>query len=355
MAVTLNSEQAEAIRSYALEFKRYVESPEGKQDAEERQKRITFYQNFDRARIEKMDESDLEALITNLWATRMWTDKLYVVNRAITENGIEKLRKEFAELLHGKASISARYDRFLKNIKGLGPASVTELLAHVAPKECGVWNDKARKALDILGFGQVLPVKKYRISAKELDLFNDVLLAISGELAKGGVKDLDLLWVDYFLYEVWRTGRPAVIEDEDFEHDELVDNVKQIGLWLGFDVETERHIAKGARVDVLWRTKIGNLGIVTYAFEVHKSGSIDSLIVNLQKAGRNPTVQKVVAVSDSKQLEKIRGEIQELPESFGDAMAYWQARDVKRAYENLFEAIGIIRQLELVKESFGVT
>ena len=47
--------------------------------------------------------------------------------------------------------IEKRFDRFMKTVKGLGPASVTELLCFFNPKEYGIWNDKARKALELLG------------------------------------------------------------------------------------------------------------------------------------------------------------------------------------------------------------
>jgi hypothetical protein len=47
-------------------------------------------------------------------------------------------------------------------------------------------------------------------------------------------------------------------------------------------------------------------GAVIYVFEEQTKGRIDSLIVNLLKPLNNPAVQGVVAVSDSKQLEKVK-------------------------------------------------
>jgi len=103
------------------------------------------------------------------------------------------------------------------------------------------------------------------------------------------------------LYEVWSAGDLTKVEEipkkYEFDHDEIRDFIRDIGISLGFEAETEKTIGHGARVDVIWRAKIANLGVVTYVFEVHKSGSIDSFVLNLQKAIRNPTVQKVIAVS----------------------------------------------------------
>ena len=179
------------------------------------------------------------------------------------------------------------------------------------------------------------------------------------KLRKAGFEDADLLIVDYFLYEVWRTGditqKIEIREPEeyDFDHNEIRDFIRDIGMWLGFEAETEKIIGHGARVDVIWRAKIANLGVVTYVFEVHKSGSIDSLILNLQKAIRNPTVQKVIAVSDKKQLERIKKEIQGLSEDFIRALSFWDAYDVERTHEKLSEVIKSIEKLELVKSEFG--
>lgn len=98
--------------------------------------------------------------------------------------------------------------------------------------------------------------------------------------------------------------------------------------------------------------RIANLGVVTYVFEVHKSGSIDSLILNLQKALNNPTVQKIIAVSDAKRIEKIRDEIQGLPENFRKSLAFWEVKDVISTHERLSEAMESINKLGLVKSRF---
>lgn len=45
-----------------------------------------------------------------------------------------------------------------------------------------------------------------------------------------------------------------------------------------------------------------------YAFEVQTYSSIDSLILDLQKATNNFTVQAIVAVSDEKKIERINKE-----------------------------------------------
>lgn len=101
-------------------------------------------------------------------------------------------------------------------------------------------------------------------------------------------------------------------------------------------------------MDVVWRARIGNLGVVTYVFEVHKGGSIDSLLLNLQKAKSNPTVQKVIAVSGEGELERIRQETMGLPEEFRRALGFWPVGEVREVGEKLRAVSEAIERLGLV-------
>lgn len=357
-ALQLTAEQRKRIQDYVKPFRTFLNSPEGKRDTQDRLERRRFFRSFTPEKLSKLEETDLAELVTHLWATRIFTNKRYFVDRLVTENKLPKLRQALQELLWGEGSVYDRYVRFLKEVKWFGPAMVTELLAHVHPRQCGVWNDRARKALAVLGFGEVLPLKKYRLSAREYEKFCRVLSAIAIELRDFDIPDEpDLLFVDYFLYEVFSSQKRGLIPEMmvmEFDHDEVRDKIRDIGSWLGFEAEIEEKIAHGARVDVVWRARIGNLGVVTYVFEVHKGGSIDSLILNLQKARGNPTVQKVIAVSDQRQLERLRQEVQGLPEEFRKALGYWNVAEVEQVYQNLAETTEIIQRLELVREEFPI-
>ncbi len=138
-------------------------------------------------------------------------------------------------------------------------------------------------------------------------------------------------------------------EDYDFDHDEIVEKLVELGSGLGFEANSEVQVARGSRADVLWQAKIANLGVVSYIFEVHRSGSIDSLTLNLQRAKNNPTVQKLVVVANTKNLKRIREEVETLSEEFRKSIAYMEAKDALRASELLSELNAIISKLELVK------
>ncbi len=357
-SAVLTEELRKRIHDYIGPFEQYLSSPEGRRDTQDRLERRRFFQSFTSEKLAELEEAELGELISHLWASRIFTNKRYLVERLVTENGLPKLRQALQELMWGEGSVYDRYSQFLKEVKWFGPAMVTELLAHVHPRQCGVWNDRARKALVVLGFGELLPLKKYTLSAREYESFCRVLSAIAAELSGLEIPDEpDLLLVDYFLYEVFSSQKRKLIPEtlvKEFYHDEIRDMIRDIGSWLGFEAESEEKIAHGARVDVVWRARIGNLGVVTYVFEVHKGGSIDSLILNLQKARSNPTVQKVIAVSDQRQLERLRQEVHGLPEEFRKALGYWKVAEVEQVYQNLAEATESIQRLELVREEFPI-
>lgn len=104
-------------------------------------------------------------------------------------------------------------------------------------------------------------------------------------------------------------------------------------------------------MDVVWRARIANPGTVTYVFEVHRFGSIDSLILNLLKALNTPTVQKIIAVSDSEQLQQIEKECVGLGnEPFRRALRFWDVRDVVEIHGALEQAMTRIGNLGLLEE-----
>ena len=110
-----------------------------------------------------------------------------------------------------------------------------------------------------------------------------------------------------------------------------MEKLVELGAGLGFEVESERTVSTGARVDVVWRAKIGNLGVIKYVFEVHKSGSIDSAILNLMKAKKDQSVQKIVIVSNKDGLDNFKRETEDLPEDFRKNISYLTVGDVLEA------------------------
>jgi hypothetical protein len=360
----MNQEQRDRIRSFVPVFQEYLASGNRGSDLDERQRRHDLYSRLlSPEALGRMTELEFGQVITSLWASQIWGNKAYLVDKVLRDNGLPSLVDNLTALLWAEEPMHMRYDGFRGAIKGLGPASITEILALVHPAQCGIWNDKARKALRYLGFEQTFPVlRKYQITGQEYGRFNALLSDIAGELDSSGVPRPDLLGVDYFLYEVWKAEQrpagppsPAVAPtpDEDFDHDELVDKLVAIGQWLGFNAEKEKRVAVGAVADVVWQAEIANLGVVTYVFEVQRRGAIDSLILNLQRAQNNPSVQRLVVVANRSDIDRVRQEIVTLPESFRKAVGFMEVAAAARAAQLLEEVSGIIAELQLVQSEFA--
>lgn len=260
--------------------------------------------------------------------------------------------------------IEKRWDVFLKSIKGMGPATISELLTYANPQEYVIFNKTT-----ILCYGYLdipdMPKYNYQYTGKKYTEVCAIAKKIAAELKKAGADDYDLLAVDYFMWDeilplaekkspvssaTPEVKKPVTVKDSKSLHDEIKEKLVAIGELLGFDSRSEVRIATGAVVDAVWEAKIGNMGKAIYVFEVQSKGSIDSLILNLKKAQSNAAVQAVVAVADEEQLAKI------IQESAGvideKSLRTWDSEDVLAVYDALVRAHESINKLALVPESF---
>lgn len=329
----------------------------------ERKERKKYYQSFTKDKIIAMTEDELLEYISKLWSMLIWGNKKYVVDKLIADNGFIPLKKQLAELLYGTSPVEKRWDLFLKSVKGMGPATISELLTYVNPQEYVIFNKTT-----ILCFGYLdipdMPKYNYQYTGKKYMEVCAIAKAIAQELKKFNAEDYDLLAVDYFLWDeilplaeknsteipVSKSNKPSTINDSKSLHDEIKEKLVAIGELLGFDSRSEVKITTGAVVDAVWEAKIGNMGKAIYVFEVQSKGSIDSLILNLKKAQSNAAVQAVVAVADEEQLAKI------IRESAGvideKSLRTWNSEDVLAVYDSLVRAHESINKLALVPESF---
>jgi hypothetical protein len=338
-------------------------------DIQERADRIHYYQSWTRDRILKMEADDLYEYISKLWAMLIWGNKHYVVDKMIQNHGIDTVRRRLAELVWGEKAVAERWDRFRKNIKGMGPATISEILSHVFPEDCMIWNRRAYIGMNHLGFKN-LPRYDYQVTGKKYVELCESAKLIGKELERQGIEDATLLSVDYFIwYELQVEDKlshlhkkaqgqlPPVQEEKEltseFVHDEIRDKIADIGKWLGFEPKTEIKVAEGSKVDTVWEATIGNMGRVIYVFEVQTKGSIDSLILNLLKSLNNPAVQGAVAVSNAGQLEKIKKHAASVP-NLGEKLKYWDYENVLEVYDSLSLVNESINQLRLVPEGFWI-
>lgn len=330
----------------------------------ERKERREYYQSFTKDKLVAMTEEVFLEYISKLWSMLIWGNKKYVVDKLIADNGFVTLKEQLAELLYGTSPIELRWDGFLKSIKGMGPATISELLTYANPQEYVIFNKTTILCygyLDISG----MPKYNYQYTGKKYAEVCAVAKEISKSLQIAGADDYDLLAVDYFMWDeilplaekkapeaatASEVKKAATVNESKSLHDEIKEKLVAIGELLGFDSRSEVKITTGAVVDAVWEAKIGNMGKAIYVFEVQSKGSIDSLILNLKKAQSNAAVQAVVAVADEGQLAKIIRESAGVIEE--KSLRTWDSEDVLAVYDSLVRAHESINKLALVPESF---
>ena len=325
---------------------------------QEREERISYYQAYDRQRLSAISEEDFVTYIGQLWASNMYGNKKYITDKMIESNGgFSALLSRLTEFLYGAQDIRQRWDTFLRSAKFFGPSIMSELLGYIYPHEYALSNSQVIKALTYLGYTD-LPLHNSQYTGKKYIEICDRIKEVGVVLSQNGITCDNLLEVDYFLWEVASHGEtppeahPTVTLDirSPFEHDDIKEKIANIGTMLGFKTSTEVTVAAGAKVDAVWSIDIGNMGRVMYVFEVQSKGSIDSLILNLQKAATNKAVQAVVAVSDEEQLQRIKREA--APLRF--EMKFWEHGNVSEVFENLSKAFDSINKLALVPNEWNM-
>jgi len=336
-----------------------------RKDMQQRDEHVQLYREFTREKMLEMDEEGLYEYISPLWAMLIWGNKQYVVDKLIEDNGLDSLKQEMIQLLWSDDAIEIRWDRFRKNVKGMGPAMISEILCKTHPDNFMIWNRRAKMGLDYLGV-EGLPRYDYQLDGKKYKELCIIGKKISKELVEAGFEDDSLLMVDYFIWDELQveetlsgSGKKAKKKQEEtiqkdpdeFIHNDVRDKIRNIGQWLGFEANIERKVAAGSKVDTVWESTIGNMGRVIYVFEVQTKGSIDSLIVNLLKSLNNPAVQGVVAVSDKEQLEKIKAHAEGV-QGLRDKLKLWDYVEVLNVHENLEYVNESINTLELVPGGF---
>lgn len=211
--VELSEQQKENIRIYAQQFLTFLETKQGREWQKEREERVAFFKSLlNKKHIDKLTEDEFGRIIESLWASQIWGNKEYLINKLLKDNGLPKIREELKKLLYGMQPLSERFDSFRRNIKGLGPSSITEILTHVFPDKCSMWNVKPKTVLPFLKMKTLLPDKvyKYSITGKEYIKCNQILGLIRNELKDFGFKKPDFMDVDYFLFFIFDEAIPQV-------------------------------------------------------------------------------------------------------------------------------------------------
>jgi len=329
-------------------FQAFLKSEQGIQWQIERDEKDRFInQNFNQKTIEQIDIGILRELLHKLWSFEIWTNKDWLLEQML-ETNIEKIRNAFKELLFGNQPLSHRFNN-MKNIKMFGAASISEILTHHNHLKYPIWNRKAKAGLIKLGINPETLPKSSQISGGQYETFCALVISVFNEVKEIIPEVNDLFELDYLLYFVAGLEKEKGVAEYTFEHDTAINDIIQLGDGLGFEVQKEFFITHGCRLDAIWRTRVANLGVIKYAFEVHKSGSKDSAILNLQRSRIDPSIQKVVLVSTEGELEKFKKEISTLPEDFRKSVGYFDVKDLQLSLEYQESLKEILLKIGLLK------
>lgn len=351
------------LSSIIQEYKKQISRMTDIDAINERNERMKYYQSWTEERIHKMNEDEFVEYIGKLWSMIVWGNKKYIADKIIKLNGFDKIKDMLIKLLYGTSDIEKRWDNFCKNVKQIGPSSMSELLSYINPEEYVICNKVTCACFKHLGVEKV-PVHNYQYTGENYKNLCNVGKEIKQEMIKEGIDNVNLLIVDYMFWDVvYPISKRENLTQEDIEedaiekdiklfvHNDIINQIVEIGQWLGFESKSEVKIADGAVVDAIWQAQIGNMGKVIYAFEVQTHGSIDSLILNLQKATNNSAVQAIVAVSDEKQIEKIKRESKGIRD-IETKLKTWNYTEVMEMHDCLERSNEIINNLGLVPDSF---
>ncbi|MDY6990084.1 MAG: hypothetical protein SWQ30_18745 [Thermodesulfobacteriota bacterium] len=221
-------------------------------DKEERSERAAYYRAWTREKLNSMSEEQFYEFMAKLWAMLIWGNKKYVVDKLIADNTFPRLKKELSKLLWDVEPIEERWDRFRSNVKGIGPAMMSEILCYVHPDQCVLWNRRAYVGFNYLGVPK-LPKYDYQLTGAKYKELSQTAQIMAKELMAQGIEDATLLAVDYFIWHELqfeenlsqihkkrtigeRTPDIDIADSKasEFIHNEIRDKLADIGQWLGF-------------------------------------------------------------------------------------------------------------------------
>jgi len=338
-------------------FHDFLNSDGQKWKKEREEKDELFASYFSKEGLKNIDEGVLKDLLNTLWAFYGWTNKDYLFQEML-KSGIEIIRKSFEYLLYNNDPISKRFDHVRKNVRMMGAAGISEILTHHDHKKYSIYNSRAKEALNAIGVPETSLPKSSQISGNQYEDFCTLMNQVRKTISTEFPEFKDFFSLDFLLFYI-SLHKPKMVSDktstkkdiqeiDDFDHDSVIDQVLELGDGLGFEVEKEFLVTHGCKIDAIWRSRIGNLGIIKYAFEVHRKGSRDSAILNLQRVKRDASIQKVIIVSTKDELDVFRREISTLGEDFRNSVGYFSVDDLQTTLDHMNSMKEMLKTLGLM-------
>lgn len=168
---------------------------------ERKERKKSYSQIMSRDNIKNMSEEDFRFVISSLWASGLWTNKDWKIDRLLEDNGnIQRINEALYDVLYGEDPLYKRYNTFRGKITGIGSAMLSEMMTFLEPNKYGIWNNKPITVIPFLEVKHSLPdrVFKYQITGEDYEKCISILSIFKEEL-KTICDDPDFIDVDFFL------------------------------------------------------------------------------------------------------------------------------------------------------------
>lgn len=348
---------------------RELDSGEWKEERKTRSGR--FRSLLSKKRIERLSEGELGEIIKNLWASRMWSDKDWLVSSILQRNGIELIRYALKDLLYGGDDLKSRFNQFSSKISGFGPSSITEILVFFDSQKYCLWNNKPKEVIPKLDQHHSLPIRvfKYQITGQDYELIQEFMTGLLKEMRGLGFPKADFLDLDiimWMLFQDYQKAEPkdegeklerGEFDEEKFIHEDAEALLIKLGNILGYatytpdsskysdylktnlgDLSTlseipsftfERHLDTVRHIDVIWFRE----DFPFYCFEIEHTTGVSAGLLRLYQI-RNFTNAKFFIIAPSRVMTKYMREISKDP--FHQIKSRYQFRsysDLKKVYD----------------------
>lgn len=386
------------IKNYIKQYLKWREEQK-EQELAEREERVNWYKEKmgSPERIRKVTEKDLHDLIEKLWALGFWKDKAYKVNKLIKDNGLEKIKIAFIDLLYSEQQIAKRWNDFRRSIKGFGPSSLSEILTLVFPDQYGIMNMKPLTVLPYLGFLTEKETKNISYgytSGSDYERFMQALQRVRGELRNNGLPKADFIDVDFFIWYLfeyvfelsYKRDKKTVIKSalgieeitkpeipvsppktkEITNHSEVEFTLLKLGQILGYDTYSpdRNKEAYGQKIEDLISLDeipqfttpslldtIKNIDVIWFedefpvcCFEVEHTTGVTTGLLRLYQTSQLNTKLFVIAPSDV--LRKFETEMNKIP------FSKMKNRYIFRSYEDLIIFYHLAENYTKLKKDF---
>lgn len=231
-----SEENVDIIRKYADDYLVWSKSTEWEELSQERRAHSVEYKSvFSRERIYKLTESEIISSLKKLWSYSFYVAKIRYADYFFENNELSSVREQLNDFIWGEEDIPFRFNRFIRNVHGVGPGVASEILVLMFPDKFIYWSTKSWEALFEIGWIMEESAKpqingeQYQVQLKSMP---ELRILVSKYIP--GIKDN--LGLDLFLYRV-----AQIRSDVDNAYNLINKVIKNTSEIISMDLVSDKH------------------------------------------------------------------------------------------------------------------